>query len=130
MPNIADLLATRNIPELYSQEEVKDPTVHALLLGANGWFWAITEYSPVAPDGTPHLAFGWVCGDFPELGYISVDELDEVNAGYLPGAGPVFLDPGFKPRPLSQVQQVADKVKDCIEKALLNGTHLVIKVAR
>ena len=58
------------LPELYSQEDVSDPTVHVLLCGANGWIWALTEYSETAPDGCPHLAFGWVAGDFNELGYI------------------------------------------------------------
>ena len=115
------------MPALYSQEDVFDPTVYALLFGSNGWIWALTEYSETAPDGCPHLAFGKVYGDFPELGYVSVDELDEVNAEYLPGHGPVWLDAVFTPRPLSQVEAEVDATKERLIAAIRSGSHLVIK---
>lgn len=89
------------LPELYSQEDVADPVVQVLVCGANGWLWALTEYSEVSPDGCPHLAFGKVYGDFPELGYIPMDELDELAAD-----GLVWVETDFVPRPLSEVDAV------------------------
>ena len=115
------------MPALYTQEDVSDPVVHALLFGSNGWIWALTEYSETAPDGCPNLAFGKVYGDFPELGYVSVDELDQLNAEYLPGHGPVWLDGTFTPRPLSQVEGEVDATRERLIAALQSGSHLVIK---
>lgn len=40
----------------------------------NQWRWYATEYNPKA-----RLFFGWVSGDFPELGYFSLDELERIN---------------------------------------------------
>jgi len=97
MPLLTDELKAR-LPELYSQEHTTDPTVQVLILGVNGWMWALTEHSDEAPDGTPNLAFGKVYGDCPERGYVSMDELDE-----LAERGLVWCDDGFVPRPLSEI---------------------------
>jgi hypothetical protein len=115
------------MPALYSQEDSSDPTVHALLFGSNGWVWALTEYSETAPDGCHNLAFGKVYGDFPELGYVSIGELDEVNAEFLPDHGPVWLDATFTPRPLSQVEAELDATRARLIEALESGSHLVIE---
>lgn len=116
------------LPELYSQEDVSDPAVHVLLLGANGWLWALTEYSEVAPDGAPHLAFGFVFGDFPELGYVSMAELDSLNAECLDGSGYVWVDETFTPRPLSHVQAEADHIRRRLRESLEAGEHPVVRL--
>lgn len=126
-PLLDDEMKAR-LPELYSQEDVTDPIVQVLLLGANGWVWAITEYSEVAPDGCPHMAFGWVCGDYPELGYVPTDELDELNADCLEGLGHVWVDASFTPRPLSQVRAEAESIRRRLREELKAGEHQVVRV--
>lgn len=125
MPLLTDELKAR-LPALYSQEDDPDPIVQVLLLGANRWTWALTEYSDEAPDGCPHLAFGWVDGDFPEIGYVPMDEIDELNATCLEGHGYVWVDETFTPRPLSQVQDEAGDTKDRLAEALNEGLHVVV----
>lgn len=116
------------LPELYSQEENPDPVVQVLLLGANGWVWALYEYSDVAPDGCPRLAFGKVYGDSPELGYVPMDELDELNARYLPGHGPVWVDEAFTARPLSQVEREMPGRQRELRETLKGGGRPLVKV--
>lgn len=65
------------IPGLYSQEEKSDPIVYIKLsLYTN--VWLLTELNP-----EEKLAFGFVClnGDveMAELGYISIQELEDLN---------------------------------------------------
>jgi len=116
------------LPELYSQEGVADPTVQVLLCGANGWIWALTEYSDVAPDGCEHLAFGFVFGDYPEFGFVPMDELDDLNAGCLPGHGYVWVDETFTPRPLSQVQAEAEVIRERLIESLRGGERVVVRL--
>jgi len=116
------------LPELYSQEDVSDPTVHVLLLGANGWLWALTEYGDLAPDGRPHLAFGFVFGDYPEFGFIPMDELDELNSGCLDGHGFVWVDDTFAPRPLSQVRAEAESIRERLIESLRSGERVVVRL--
>lgn len=97
---LTDALKAR-LPALYSQEGTPDPTVQVLLVARNGWMWALTEYSDEAPDGCPHLAFGKVYGDFPELGYVPMDELDALAAD-----GLVWVEDDFVPRTLSELDAV------------------------
>ena len=47
--------------------------------------------------------FGWVYGDYPELGYFSLSELASVHGPY---GLPVERDTGFAPIPLSQVKKL------------------------
>ena len=126
MKLLTDELKQR-LPALYSQEEVADPTVQVLLCGANGWIWALTEYSDVAPDGCPELAFGWVAGDCPELGYVSIAELDEVNAPCLPDCGYVWVKQDFVPCPLSEVQAKAEEWQQTLREELESGVHVVAR---
>lgn len=82
-----------NIPELYAQEHVKDPTVY-LIITCLSSCWLITEYRP-----EEKLAFGYCqlqagCG---ELGYVSLAEIEALPypVEYIPTE-----------RPLSQVKQL------------------------
>ena len=78
----------KQLPPLYSQENENDPMVickffHPL----SHWTWYAYEGSPVDEDGyydtdkekVDFIFFGWVYGDFPELGYFSLSELESVN---------------------------------------------------
>ena len=73
----------RNIPPLYSQENKKPEDVMVMAhyftpMGNMDWY--ATEYNP-----EEKLFFGWVNGEFPELGYFSLSEFEEVNAhSYVP----------------------------------------------
>src|SRR6266700_3477960 len=97
----------QQLPPLYSQENEKDPLVickffHPL----SPWTWYAYEGSPVDADGyydtdkekVDFLFFGWVYGDYPELGYFSLSELESVN---VMGLG-IELDLYFKLLRLSQ----------------------------
>lgn len=86
------------IPPLYGQENVSDPIVYVKLFCPwNSWTWYLTEYRP-----EEKLAFGWVCGQEEELGYISVHELEQVRG---PGGLGIERDRWFKPMPLSKVKE-------------------------
>ena len=62
------------LPPLYSQEKVKDPRVSCTFFTPDAhWTWYAIEF-----DGTD-LFFGYVVGDFPELGYFRLSELQEVR---------------------------------------------------
>ena len=87
------------LPPLYSQENEPDPLVivkyfHPL----SSWTWYATEGSP---EGEDFLFFGWVNGDFPELGYFSLNEMQAVNVG---GLG-IERDLHFTPKKLSEVKK-------------------------
>lgn len=90
-----ELAAT--LPALYSQEAVEDPMVMLKLFTPDaGWTWYATEYDP-----DERLFFGLVVGFEAELGYFSLDELEEAR-------GPLGLkierDLWFKPKKLSEVR--------------------------
>ncbi len=89
----------RQLPPLYSQEHEPDPMVickffHPL----SQWTWYAYEGSP---EGTDFIFFGWVYGDFPELGYFSLHELESVS---VMGLG-IERDLQFTPTRLSEVKQ-------------------------
>ena len=86
----------RRLPKLYSQEE---KGLHALALNKfftpdAHWTWYASEF-----DGRD-VFFGFVDGDFPELGYFSLSELRLVR-GRL--GLPVERDRYFKPTPLREL---------------------------
>ena len=95
------------VPRLYATEKTPDPTVWAKYFTPDSsWTWYVTEYDPV-----DKLCFGFVVGLEQELGYFSLQELEEVR-------GPLGLrierDLSFKPQPLSHVQSLhANKEKSC-----------------
>lgn len=89
---------TNKLPFLYSQEDIKDPMVICKFFAPwNSWKWYAVEF-----DGKD-LFFGFVSGDFPELGYFSLSELQGLT-------GPMGLtierDMWFRPCRLSEVKKL------------------------
>ncbi len=91
----------KKLPPLYSQEHEQDPMVYVKFFHPNShWTWYATEGSPQDGD---FILFGWVYGDFPELGYFSLSEL-EVFKDPL-GIG-IERDEHFTPMKLSEVKKL------------------------
>ena len=64
------------IPKLYETEEQTDPIAHIKLF-LDGWTWFITEISI-----DKNICFGYVVSPFgAELGYFSLNELNEIRGG-------------------------------------------------
>lgn len=94
-----DLL--KKIPALYSQEDNPDPTVQAsYFCPYSSARWLVTEADP---EQRTMFGFAEVLPGCGELGYISMDELEQttVMRGQLPA---VERDCYFKPAPLSEVK--------------------------
>lgn len=100
----------KQLPPLYSQQKEQDPLVickffHPL----SSLTWYAIEGSPVDEDGmydtdkekVDFLFFGWVYSDFPELGYFSLNEMQQVKVA---GLG-IERDLHFTPKKLSEVKQ-------------------------
>lgn len=88
-----------NLPKLYETEEQEDPIVYVKLfhpLGAATWL--LTEYNPETK-----IAFGYAYITEGELGYISLEELEELNIAGLK----VERDSSWTPKKLSIAK------KDC-----------------
>ena len=86
----------KQLPALYSQENEKDPMVYAkFFLSTTKWTWYASEF-----DGKDTF-FGYVCGEYPELGYFSLSELEEAEGPY--GLG-VERDRFFEPVRLSTIR--------------------------
>ena len=88
------------LPPLYSQEHVEDPIVickffHPL----SNMTWYATEGSP---EGDDFIFFGWVHSDQPELGYFSLNEMQEIE---VMGLG-IERDLHFTPQKLSDVKEL------------------------
>jgi len=86
------------LPALYSQENEKDPMVICKFFAVwTSWTWYAIEF-----DGKD-LFFGYVAGDYPELGYFSRSELQELK-------GPMGLsierDMYFEPTRLSKIKKL------------------------
>jgi len=108
----------RNLPPLYSQEEVEDPVVIVKFFHPrSNWTWYAYEASAVvaAEEGRymslkeavdveiqDVLFFGLVSGLEEELGYFSLRELEGVKDGW--GLG-VERDLYFEPKRLSEVRK-------------------------
>ena len=59
----------KQLPPLYSQEHEQDPMVYVKFFHPNShWTWYATEFDPYHG-----MFFGWVYGDYPELGYFSLN---------------------------------------------------------
>ena len=87
----------KDLPPLGATEADKDPLVRAKFFYPDfSWRWYAIEY-----DGED-LFFGYVEGDFPELGYFSLSEL-KGNHGKLGMA--IERDRYFQPRRLSQIRR-------------------------
>ena len=77
--------------------ELFDPhPVVKLYVPGSGATWLLSAVDPRAPG----IAFGLADLGFPEVGYISLEELEEVRAS---GRVPLEQDQGFRPvKPLSE----------------------------
>ena len=62
----------------------------------SGWDWYMTEYDPETGE-----AFGFCSGPFPELGYFSIREFEEINRRH--GFELIERDAHFTPCRLSEV---------------------------
>lgn len=87
----------KKLPPLGSQDKVKDPIVQVKYFCPwNHWAWYAFEF-----DGED-IFFGWVFGDYPELGTFSLSEMESIK-------GPMGLgierDLYFDPKPLSEVKK-------------------------
>ncbi|MGZ3947268.1 MAG: DUF2958 domain-containing protein [Flavisolibacter sp.] len=88
----------KELPPLYSQENEKDPKVICKFFFPDfHWTWYAIEY-----DGNDTF-FGYVAGDFPELGYFTLSEL-QANRGKL--GLPIERDLYFRPTPLSEIRKL------------------------
>ena len=91
----------RNIPALYSQENVEDPTVWVKYFTPDsGWSWLATEYDP-----EERLFFGFVVSgldpSFHDLCFWTLDDL-ETSRGSL--GHPIERDSSWTPRILSEAK--------------------------
>lgn len=92
----------QQLPPLYSQEHEQDPMVYVKFFHPySHWTWYATEF-----DGED-IFFGWVYGDFPELGYFSLSELAAVTDPL--GLG-IVRDIHFSPTRLSVVKRLHPQV--------------------
>ena len=86
----------RQLPALYSQENVPDPIIHAKFFHpSSAYTWYPTEFDP-----ENSLFFGLVDGHDCELGYFSLEELESIKFTGLR----IERDLYWKAKPLSEVQ--------------------------
>jgi Protein of unknown function (DUF2958) len=113
--NLLPEILREQMPALYSQEQERDPLVHAKYFDPVGsWTWYATEGSPVDEDGymdsdkekIDYHFFGLVVGFEAELGYFSLNDLKTAKEG-LRGlrALPIERDVHFRPQRLSEVRR-------------------------
>jgi Protein of unknown function (DUF2958) len=87
----------KQLPPLYSTENEKDPMVICkFFFPAWHWTWYAIEFDQ------ENLFFGFVDGDFPELGYFSLQELTEHRD--MLGL-PIERDRFFQPCRLSELRE-------------------------
>src|SRR5947207_640652 len=82
----------QQLPPLYSQQQEADPQVICKFFHPmSSMTWYAIEGSPVDEDGyfdtdkekVDYLFFGWVYSDFPELGYFSLNEMQQLKVAGL-----------------------------------------------
>ena len=71
----------------------------------NNWTWYATEYDPDS-----RVCFGLVSGFEVELGYFSLDELEEVTG---PGGLTIERDRYWSEKPLKEVRLDAENRRQC-----------------
>ena len=90
----------KQLPPLYSQEHEQDPMVMCKFFHPlSNMTWYAIEGSPENGD---FIIFGWVHSDSPELGYFSLNEMQEVQ---VMGLG-IERDEHFTPTKLSEVKKL------------------------
>ena len=86
---------TSKLPALYTQENTSDPMVFLKFFAVwTKWTWYGIEF-----DGKD-LFFGYVAGDFPELGYFTLSELQDLK---VPMGLTIERDMYFRPCKLSEI---------------------------
>lgn len=86
------------LPPLYATEKEADPLVRVKFFTPDSsWTWYLTEFDP-----EERRCFGFVVGLEQELGYFSLDELEEIRG---PNGLQIERDLYFQPCPLSRCQQ-------------------------
>lgn len=87
----------KNLPNLYSQDGLGMDAVAQVKFFTpdSTWTWFATEYDP-----RERKFFGLVQGLEEELGYFSLDELEETRG---PMGLPIERDLRFQPKPLKEV---------------------------
>ena len=93
------------LPALYAQENESDPMVYIKYFDPTGsWTWYVTEGEETSDDD--FLFFGFVVGDFPELGYFTLRELETAKKNCTGiQALPLERDLYFSPCRLSEVKK-------------------------
>lgn len=82
------------IPALYATEGQPDPNAHVKLFTPDSnWTWFVIEYDP-----SERLCFGLVIGLETEMGYFSLDELEDARG---PWGLAIERDLSFQPTALS-----------------------------
>jgi len=89
----------RQMPALYAQEGKGDEAVvfAKFFTPDSSWTWYATEYRP-----EERLFFGLVDGQYQELGYFSLDELESVKG---PLGLPIERDLHWRPMTLGEVRR-------------------------
>lgn len=89
------------LPSLGAQDESQDPTVYVKYFTPDaGWTWYATEGEERDGD---FLFFGFVVGPFPEWGYFTLCQLQEVRGAM---RLPVERDLYFSPKSASQISDI------------------------
>lgn len=93
------------LPALYAQENELDPMVYIKYFDPTGsWTWYATEGEETSDND--FLFFGFVVGDFPELGYFTLRELERAKSRCTGiQALPLERDLYFTPCRLSEVKK-------------------------
>ena len=88
----------KQLPKLYAQDSKGDDAIAygKFFTPDAHWTWYATEF-----DGDDTF-FGYVVGDFPELGYFCLSELERIR-GCL--GLPVERDRFFRPTPLRELKK-------------------------
>jgi len=90
------------LPPLYTCENFKDPMVQVKFFTPWGsWTWYAMEF-----DGED-LFFGLVDGQYTELGYFSLKELQAIRG---PAGLGIERDLYFTPKPLSEIRELCHGV--------------------
>jgi hypothetical protein len=89
----------RRFAELGEQDIPNPIVVTRFFHPFSNWVWYATAYDP-----RHRMFFGWVKGDYPELGYFSLDEMMAIKVGGL----------GIE-RDLGWTEKHLDEVKDYID---------------
>jgi hypothetical protein len=98
----------KSLPALYSQENTEDPIIRLHMfnpMGQGDWWVTEGSWEGEPTDGNPgedFIMFGLCDLGFPELGYVSLNEMKSVH---LPFGMGIERDLHWVPVPLSTIQE-------------------------